>query len=271
MDKPEYHQYKLMLFQFCGEAFRRQIMCNEKFSGNYRTTRGSGVHKGREVNLSQKKDTGTDLPISDITDAARDVVVAKFGDDLILEDEYSGLSYSAVRDMAIDSTIRMVRKDFSFWQQAVQPLEVELPIRVELPAWPFNLAGKLDLIEIQRYNNGIAVRDSKTSNRTPPADIATTSEQLTLYDMLCRAKFERAPYELSYDYLIEMKHSIKTVRYPVQPNIENQKALLARVAVMHDCIEKGSFAPCTPSFWKCSPEWCLCFPTCKYAMGRKGL
>jgi len=262
VEKFTWHQSKLNLMLDCGEAFRRRELNKEREPSGYYAVRGCGTHKGRQVNLLYKKEKGYNRELSDITDAARDEVVGYFLNDNINLCDFEGLPKAAVRDQLIDETIQLVKADFKFYQQRIKPMAVELSVEVELPDWPFNLKGRIDVIE-----KDYTLRDLKQTKRTPPAFAAACSDQLSLYHIFHKAKYGVAPKKMTLDWLVFQKSGIKPIEQRTMRTEADLRVTMQKFAMAQRAMEAGVFLPPPVGFWKCSPKWCEFYPTCKYVNG----
>ena len=261
-NKPEYHQSDLNLFDTCGEAFRRTQ--DEGYVSNPWMARGTAVHAGREVNLAQKIESQEDVPLSDVTDATRDSVVKTFADNEIVlaGSDWADQSKDAACQGLIDSSTRMMTVDYTD-QVTIQPTAVEQTIKLSLPAYPYDLGMRIDLIE-----NG-CVHDLKTSKRKPNDNAVEISHQMQLYGMGYEAFYGEPARALVLDYLVDTKSKgVQTCRIALRPDYARESALLLRIAQLHRAIEAGVFVPVSPSHWKCGPKWCQFYGTCQYTEGR---
>ena len=62
----------LSCLMMCGIRFYYKYILREREPINIRMTSGSGTHKGREINLSQKIETQENLKLDEVKDATRD-------------------------------------------------------------------------------------------------------------------------------------------------------------------------------------------------------
>lgn len=272
MNKPEMHQSDLLKLELCGEDYRRSVLEKERGFAGFRLVCGIGTHDSRTVNLKQKLKTKTDLPLSDVTDAARDCIVKQFGEtDVEPEVEQAGAPKAVICQQAIDITVVLATWDYNVFQKPMKPLEVELGVKVELKNYPFDLAGTMDVIDELPLVVGNAVRDCKTSKRTPPSDTADKSEQLSLYSLLYETKYGHPCPELSLDYIVPLKTKVNTPRLITTRTRADQVAILNRLAMAYEATVKGVFVPCSSTHWKCSPTYCEFYNTCRYVNGAKRL
>lgn len=252
-------QSDLFAIQTCGEAYRRR----DERRYNYLALCGSASHKARHHNFKQKIISHVDVSVTDITDVGRDHVVEAFLVGEVSPDkEHAGLSTQSLRSETIDRTVRLTSADYYHFQTQIQPLETEINIEVNIPGCDFSIAGILDLVT-DKY----ALLDFKTSNKTPGQNIADSSEQLTLYDLLFRAYFKRAPSILGLDYIVDLKRGPKAVKLLTTRTAQDHQAILNRMAAAAKAIEQGIFVPCSQAHWKCSPNYCEFYNDCKYVIG----
>ena len=262
--KQEIHQSDMVLMEMCGEAFRRKVLEREREWSNARLIGGTATHKGRAKNLTQKIETHEDLPVEEVLETARDSVVEEFKTwEVESEAEpgkvLEGDAKEAACQQVIDHSARLARADYSHHQLKMQPLAVELGIAVELKQFPFNIGMKLDAVE-----SFDVVSDCKTAKRTPPGDVAETSDQLALYSLGYEAKYGHPAKTLRLDYVVPLKKEVKAVSFTTEPSRERQEAMLNRLVMHHEAVKKGVFLPASAFHWKCSPNYCGFYWSCRY-------
>ena len=76
----------LGLFSRCQEAFRRRYIEGVKLPPGIAACIGTGMHKGAEANHRQKIESGVDMPLGDIQDAARDGYNAALANGVFIPD-----------------------------------------------------------------------------------------------------------------------------------------------------------------------------------------
>ena len=259
-DKPEMHQSALTCLQMCGEMYRRRYVCKERGRLSTNLVGGLAVHDGRAVNLVQKVKSKIDVDLEAVTEATRDAVVKQFKEhDINPGEEFEGMNAPALCQQLIDRAVMLVRADYTAFQMNMMPIAAELPISVQLPNFPFDLGMRLDAVEPNEI-----VSDCKTSKRTPPKDVAETSEQMDLYSIGHEAKYQKPCRGMRLDYCVTLKNSVKTISFGTTPSRGRQQAILNRLATAFDATEKGVFVPCSRNFWLCGPKYCEFYDTCKY-------
>ena len=65
---------QLGMFQRCGEQWRRRYLDEEVFPPGIAARVGSGVHKAAEINFKSKMQTGEDMPLDAVQDAAAETL-----------------------------------------------------------------------------------------------------------------------------------------------------------------------------------------------------
>lgn len=154
------HQSSLGMALRCGESFRRRYIEDEIIPPGIAAGRGTGVHKANEVNLKQKIKTKIDLPLSDLTDAARDGYVHAFRNGVYLTKEDQPSKNTLLND-GLNDTIRLTELYRKEVAPEIKPIEVERPFRLDV-GLPLLLAGRIDMEE------DFKVDDLKTAGMSWP-------------------------------------------------------------------------------------------------------
>ena len=185
--------------------------------------------------------------------------------------ELEDTSEKRLRGETIDSSISLSMLHHSAVAPGIKPMttnDIAYPLterkwRLALECYPCDLAGVIDI------DTGDALRDTKTSSKSPSKSAAANSLQLGLYSLAKETLDGAPPKETSLDYLVALKTAPKFVRCVAPSNPFTIDSILRRVESWHRMIESGVFAPCDPSEWVCSAKWCGYYnDVCPY--GRKG-
>lgn len=255
----EIHQSQLVKFEMCGEAYRRQYVAGEQDLAGTAALRGSGVHGGAQVNHTQKKKTGKDLPKKDIVDAAVAAFEdrkAKEGFRLTLDEQSMGVKTAMARTVESITTLSGLYADRVAPQ--IQPDLIEKKITVEIPGTEVDLAGTIDLSTTDGR-----LKDFKTSSRSKSQKDADESLQLTLYDFLYEKQTGRKPSGVDLEVLVDLKtpkhQQLSTVRTE-----KDRQVFFNRTNVMLKSRQVGLFAPAAVGSWNCSQKWCGFWDTCPY-------
>ena len=225
---------------------------------------GTGTHASVEANLTKKKDTGELLPIEEVLTIAADSIRAEWqGEPPRLTDDERGVGEKAIQGRAVDMAISLAGLHHAAFAPKITPIHVERPWKLELEGFPFDLAGRLDVQEAH------AVRDTKTKGKSPSADAAHRSVQLTAYSLAVKTIDGVNPKELSLDFLVKTK-TPKPVRVVSSRSDADYKVFLLQVEAMAKVIEAGAYYPTDSDNWICSKKWCGYFEsTCPYGARRR--
>lgn len=252
---------QLLMFESCGEAYRRRYEEGESIPPGFTQIRGTGVHKGREVNFKQKLTSGIDIPLEDVKDAVRDQVNSSFAGEVLLEEEYAGRPLSGIKGECIDVCTDLASVDYDVFQKPTQPTMVEEKLSVNIESIG-DVIGYIDLKDSNHW-----IRDLKTKTKTPPKDFADNDEKMTVYHLLALMNKVKVA-GLQLECLVKLKTSVKTAVFKTERDINDVQALLNRFKVSIDCINAGMFVPTSTGSWKCNPKWCGYWGTCPYVIGR---
>lgn len=262
--KPVYRASSLTEYELCGYAWYLNHKEGRRGLGSFYSARGTGHHAARELNLRQKIKTFRDLPLAPMLDAARDKINEIVADDgLNFQTEHlRGLGKKAAAGKIIDATVRMVAIDRENLQSRIQPWEVEVTIRIELPTWPFDLTMRCDSIDADNY-----ITDSKTARMKWTQQRADSEYQPKIYKLgyMAHCKGRRfAGFRYHIITATPKRQRLTAYQLVVNPSIKQIRAVLDRIEMMHKSIEAGVFKPCHRGNWKCSAEYCSFYRECKY-------
>jgi hypothetical protein len=253
--KPQLHVSALEMK--CMEAFRRRYLEGEIIPPGVALIVGTGTHKGVDVNMRHKIQTGLLLPVDAVADAARDGVNRAWEGGVKLEPEEISQGIKVVKGQAVDKAVRLATLHHKEKAPRIRPTHAERPWTLEINGYPLDLAGRIDIQEAD------TVRDTKTSGKTPAANCAERSIQLKAYALAVKVLDGKAPSKVFLDYLIDTSKA-KSESFEHEPNDEDFQAVLNRIEVIASAMEKGVFVPVEPTHWCCDPKWCGYYATCRY-------
>lgn len=259
----------------CGEQFRRHYVEGERIAPAVAIVVGTGVHRGVERNMRAKLENPDGLlsvTFEEVADAARDSVERQWGFGVELSDDERKAGEAKTKAGAIDKAVRLSEGHFTRLAPEIQPTHVERQWVLDLKGYDFQLAGAIDIQTIEKSASlavnsvGLftAVRDTKTSSKTPSGNPAETSIQMTCYSLAVKVSDGALPAAVGLDYLIDLKRGPKIETYWSERKEEDFRPFLDRVAVAHAAMEKGIFMPANPDDWWCSKKWCGYWSTCRY-------
>ena len=243
----------------CMEQFRRRYIEGEKIPPGIALIVGTGTHKSIDENLTHKINTGKLLPFDAARDAARDGVnIAWDAQEIKLTPDEAAQGVKAIRGQAIDKAVRLASVHYVAKAPVINPIAVERSWSLEIPGIQFDLVGRLDIQERD------AIRDSKTTGKTPDADVAVKSVQLKAYALAVKVIDGAQPSKVVLDYLIDTK-TPKAMSFEHKPDAEDFQVVLARADVLARAMQAGIFVPVDPGHWCCCEKWCGYWQTCRYA------
>lgn len=248
--------------QRCPQQFERIYVNGERIPPGISARRGSGVHKGAEVNHGHKLHTGEDLPLDVLQDAARDEYMRLVKEQgVFIPREDAGQKDKLLND-GLNAAVKLTALYHEEVAPAIQPAMVEE--RIEFDAGlPLILSGAIDVYTVDKW-----LPDLKTADKSKNQSFADSSVQLTLYAALIHHRTGNWPAKLSYEVLVNNAtaklQSLVTTRSPA-----DFTALLNRLSVICQQIFSGIFPPCDPGAWICSPRWCGFYESCRYASKRR--
>lgn len=254
--RPQLHATALNMQ--CGEAFRRRYIEGEIIPPGVAAIVGTATDRSVTKNLQQKIDRRELMPIEEVADTARDGLEVAWQGGVTLDDDEVKAGIKTVKGAAIDKAVRLAVLHAEVKAPEIDPTHVQRSWSLEVPGYPFDLVGTLDIQE-----GAAAVRDTKTTAKTPAEDIADKSLQLTAYALAVKVLDGAPPEKVALDYLIDTKLP-QTKTYESARGPADFAALLARVDTVSLAIERGVFVPVSPDHWACNAKWCGYWRSCKY-------
>ena len=253
-----------MLGQFlrCPAQFERVWVYGERVPPGIAARRGSGTHKAAEINHLQKIDSGVDLPIADLQDAARDEYVRLIQEEGIFIPREQLSEKNKIMAEGLDDTTRLAKLYGEKLAPSIQPVLVEQRVRMDV-GLGVALEGTIDVLTVDNW-----LPDLKTSGKSKGKSEADLSLQLSLYAALVAHHTGKWPTKISLEVLVNLKEPILQ-SLPTSRGPHDFAMLMNRIQMMLAQVEAGLFPPCDPGHWMCSPNWCGFYTTCKYAMKRR--
>lgn len=256
--KPHLSATQLNMLSVCGEQYRRRYVEGEVIPPGIALLKGGAFHRAAETNMRQKIETHSDLPASEIVDAAVAAFEGESHGSYMLTEEEQSRGSSAVLGEAIDSVAAMARGHAEKQAPDYQPTMVEQEVRIELPG-SRDLLGIIDLADDKDR-----ITDFKTARRKKRQGDADESIQLSVYAAVFQVKTGRAPSEVRLDSIVETKKSVdRQVLVSTRGDADFQ-ALAHRINAAASVIESGNYMPAPVGIWQCSQKFCGYFRSCPY-------
>lgn len=265
--KPQLHQSQLSMLAKCGEQYRRRYVEGDIVPPGVALLIGSATHRSVERNLRHKAETkGQLLSLDEIGDTVRDDFKSRWDNEGVTLDEIEAVKGTkAVMGEAIDLAIDLAQvhaTDLAPIINPISPKHIERKFVVELPGFPFDLAGTIDIQEPD------CIRDTKTSGKTLTQSDADGSEQLTFYAIGAHVLDSiDLPMKVVLDGLIKTK-TRKAVTVESVRSQDQVQRLLRRIERAAEIVDRGMFMPADPTSWVCSTKWCGYAHTCPFWSGR---
>lgn len=243
---PEYHQSAINLFLKCPRQYMFRYLMGLRVPPKSALTLGIAFGNAADVNLKQKIESKTDLPVGDVLDAFSTEFDAKS-----VGTDWDGEDPGKQKDLGAKMTKVFHEKA----APNIKPLTVQEQFRLETDAG-YALGGTFDTVE----ENHI-LRDQKTSKAEYAADAVNNEIQPALYSFAYEAKHGVKP-DFAFDVVTKHKEPrYQEVKGKVT-EIQTQQ-LFEAINMMHSQIQRGEFQYAPPGAWWCSKSWCGYWDQCK--------
>ena len=254
------HQSSLGMLLRCGEQFRRRYLEGEVIPPSVAAGRGTGVHAANKANLMQKIKTKIDLPLADLQDATRDGFVHSFKNGVFIPKEDLS-SKNKLLNEGLEDALRCTKVYQEKVAPSINPIGVEERFDIDI-GLPLTLAGIMD------YQEKPIVGDLKTTKMKWPDGRIDTEIQPTFYSFVHEKEKGIKP-TFVYHILIARRGKTGPTSEELQeqrliPTEKHYNALMAKLMLFCQILQKGVFAPASPSMYFCSPRWCGYHATCPY-------
>ena len=210
-------------------------------------TRGKCVHAGAEFNYRQKIESHKDIPVNEVTEYVASEFEAQADDTAGAKGEEPG----KIKDV----TISLSKTYHTLLAPSIQPILVEQEILLNIEPYDILLKGYVDLVD-----SNLWVRDTKTSARSPNADVLDKSLQLSAYAYSMQKITGDMPKGVALDYVVATKvPKVVTLEGTrTQQQVDRFVSIAGRVG---RAISEGCFYPSEQNFL-CSPERCGYWKIC---------
>ena len=226
-------------FLRCGQQWYLAYVEGVKSPPTLKQARGIAVHKAVEVNMAQKIDSFTDLPVADMIDAYSTSYDDVGSDGFDVSDKQM---IGTVKDEGV----KLVKLHAETVAPTIQPMFVERPVQFDLNGITFS--GQVD---IQDSDNRI--RDTKTTARKPTGESYILN--MTGYALAKRQLDGDVESDIVLDYLVATKSPYYLPIAAGGPVTDDQIVRFANVVEsVAGSIRSGRFAPNGLVSGACS--WC---------------
>ncbi len=254
--KPHLSYTQLNMLLRCGEQYRRRYLEGEKAPPGSAGALGKSFHLAQEFNYRQKITTKQDLPVKEVQNTFSDSFDIE-SKNVLWTPEEAEAGIAKVKGELKDDGIRLVETYHKEVASATQPESCEESVTVPLENFPYDLKCVIDLVDDQRV-----IHDSKTRAKSPTADEAHKSIQLTAYALAYRVSRKKQEKGLQLDVAVRTK-TPKIVPLKTTRSNEQIGRLLETMTRAATAIQLGVFLPAPEGAWYCSPKYCGYYGTCK--------
>jgi hypothetical protein len=258
MDKPYVSATQIDMLCRCGEQYRRRYVEKEVIPPGIAMLKGSGFHRGAEINMRQKIDSHEDMPVKEIVDAAVEEFRLQTQGGYQLSDEEVARGPTSVIGEAIDELATMAEVHAEQQAPDYQPVLVEQAVRIPLPG-THDLLGVIDLADDKSR-----IVDFKTSKKKKSAGDAHESVQLTIYAASWQSLHQAPPALVRLDTVVSTKTRCERQVLDSTRCDKDFSALASRINMVTSAISSGVFLPASPGSWWCGPKWCGFWASCPY-------
>jgi hypothetical protein len=246
----------------CGESYRRRYNENEKIPPGIVLGRGASLHKSNKVNLKQKIQSGKDLPLDALKDAARDEYVRTFREGGLYLPKEDRPHKTRLLNDGLNDSLRCVEQ----YAEKVAPLIV--PVSVE-ERFTVDVGLELPLIGVMDMEANDRIDDLKTSDKKWPEGKIEKEIQFVFYSFVHEyVTKKRVPFW--YHILIARRGKDgkpTTSDYDFQTMTATDQmysGLIHKVQIFLKGLKAGIFLPAEPGSWLCNERFCGYHPTCRF-------
>lgn len=234
----------------CGHQWYLRYIEGRKVPPGIAALKGRATHKGAEGNWKQKIESRQDLPAKQIKEIASDAFEQEKKGGFILTPEEESAGLQKTLGHAKDRTVALAGLFAEKVAPIYQPKMVEQNFTIEIPKAPFDISGRVDMVDDQNR-----VPDLKTSGKRKSQSEADNSVQLTVYAAGVQMMTGLPVPEVRLDVLVDTKEPQHQQIISTRGK-RDFEALVNRINMVTRGIEAGVFTPAVPGSWWCSPRFC---------------
>lgn len=257
------HVSGLNLLSKCGVAFENRYIKGMSEPRSVNLAVGSAVDRSVTHDLVAKKDTGSLLADDTILDIARDTINDEWSrGDVVVSEEDAEDGWTASKGDAVDAAVGMAAFHHKQAAPKINPTHVQRAWVLDIDGVNCQLAGTIDVQEGSK-----AIRDTKTSAKSPNKETADKSLQLTTYALAVRTLDGAIPETVNLDYIVRTpkRKDMKLVQLVSARTPEDLPHLARRIEAAVHVMESGLFTPAPVDAWWCTKKFCGYFNICPYA------
>lgn len=265
MSKPQHFSHsQLDMVTRCGQQWYYRYVEGMRLPPSVKMVVGRAVDHSVNEDLRQKQEEGELLTEEAVQDLARDGLEKEWNKSGVeLDDEEREAGIKKTKGSAVDRSVTLAKHHHVEIAPEVEPVHIQRRFDITLEGYDAKLVGYIDIDEPE------AVRDTKTTGKSPNQDAMAESTQLTAYALAKLVLDGEVPKQVKLDYLIDRSKNKKD-RTPKHKTLVGTRSeadfqpLLNRVERALQYIETGLFMPAPPGSWWCSPKWCGYWNQCPW-------
>lgn len=215
---------------------------------------GTGVHYAAEVNHRQKIDSGMDMRLSDIQDAAAD----GFYQDVEKNGVYfTGNRAELMKELgkAQDLSIKLAGKYLSEVAPQIMPVAAEMKIEAQHPELPIPFSGTVDVVDAKDI-----CLDLKTARQKWRSGKERETTQPAIYRWMLKQHFG---HDYGFGFHV-LTHNGGTQFISVEASDHEMAPVIGIAKAMLNSIYSGCFMPAVPGHWICQEKFCGYIHSCPY-------
>lgn len=260
----------LSTLERCGEQFRRRYVEKERVPPSPRMLRGTVVHRVASASMLQKLQEQELPSVEEAKDLASTEFEQQWAGGVSFDQDPSASSVATAKGQSKDFAVDLSAFYVEQLAPTITPVAVERRIEVKPRDSDITIHGTLDLVSSEA--NGEHIRDLKTTEKSPSADSADRSQQLTMYAMIRLAEKGVLPAGLTLDYLVRTPAKAERKHVPLHTTRDRADvaSMVNRINTAVEAVKRGVFMPTNPENWWCSRQWCDYHATCVYVRRGSG-
>ena len=246
-------QSMISQYLHCGLQWEFRYIKGLKIPPKGVLTLGSAVDAGVTHNLSQKIETGIDLPIQEVESAFESDFERRAG-----FTDWSELS----KDDSKDIGVQLVRAHHRLAAPLIKPKAVQWSFDYDTERG-YRLAGTADLVD-----ESDTVEDTKTAAKAYSEDAIGQSLQGPIYVQALSRELPQSAGNFRYRVLVKPTKTLPARVQTIDGRITDQQIDFANQSAdrVHAAIQAGIALPADPKSYLCNEKFCGFFSICK---GRK--
>lgn len=274
--KPQIHHSMMTMLSNCPEQFRRRYGARfgiadheEIIKPGFAAAVGTAVDHSVNYIMRERIEKPDFLPTQEqCKDIAGDNARAVWQEGVLLTEE-EAQQVKQVEASMIEWTRLCSVEHLDVIASDIVPTDVQSKWVIELPDYPVDLAGTIDIVEATQ------LRDTKTTGNMSIGNNCVQSLQGVMYSVAMQVKTGKLPEHFIYDYLIRkaLKRGNEVVykQFAIQPKPHWSNMILQRIeniCSLLEAVKRGKakmpgITPGVQNSWVCSPKYCGYWNTCK--------